>query len=36
MVLVVRLLLPLLSGGCSNHHQESIRQAVAGNKNKSA
>ena len=31
MVLVVRLLLPLLSGGHSNHRQEGQRQAVAGN-----
>jgi hypothetical protein len=33
MVLAVRLLLPLLSGGRSNHRQEmeSQRQAVAGN-----
>ena len=31
MVLVVHLLLPLLSGGRSNHRQESQRQAVAGN-----
>jgi len=31
MVLVVRLLLPLLSEGRSNHRQESQRQAVAGN-----
>jgi len=31
MVLVVHLLLPLLSGGCSNHCQESQWQAVAGN-----
>jgi hypothetical protein len=31
MVLVVHLLLPLLSGGRSNHHQERQRQAVAGN-----
>ena len=31
MVLVVRLLLPLLSGGHSNHCQESQRQVVAGN-----
>jgi hypothetical protein len=30
MVLVVRLLLPLLSGGRSNHHQESQRHVMAG------
>jgi len=33
VVLVVRLLLPLLIGGRSNHLQESQRQAVAGNEN---
>jgi hypothetical protein len=32
MVLVVRLLLPLLSGGRSNHRQESQRHVMAGNK----
>ncbi len=31
MVLMVHMLLPLLSGGRSNHRQESQRQVVAGN-----
>ena len=31
MVLVVRLLLPLLSGGRSNHRKESQKLALAGN-----
>jgi hypothetical protein len=31
MVLVLRLLMPLLSGGRSNHRQESQRHAMAGN-----